>query len=85
MGAALGAPVPQAVQKSSAQASATPLSYPPLFVKDIFGRKLNSRGITLVDWDGHLANPAIELRLVPPWNAGYPYFPIALPVTRTTG
>src|SRR6266516_5517847 len=26
-------------------------------VQDIFGRSLNQRGVTLVDWDGYLANP----------------------------
>jgi hypothetical protein len=26
-------------------------------VQDVFGRTLNQRGITLVDWDGYMANP----------------------------
>ena len=27
----------------------------------MFGRMLNDRGITLVDWEGHIANPAVRL------------------------
>ncbi|MHB8095283.1 MAG: Ig domain-containing protein [Candidatus Aminicenantales bacterium] len=41
-------------------------------VEDIFGRTLNSRGITLVDWEGYLANPAKKLFLRPPSGAGFP-------------
>ena len=40
-------------------ASALALSDP--VVKDIFGRRLNEREITLVDWEGQMANPAIQL------------------------
>jgi hypothetical protein len=42
-------------------------------VEDIFGRTLNSRGITLVDWEGYLANPAKKLFLRPPSGAGFPF------------
>jgi hypothetical protein len=38
-------------------------------VEDIFGRSLNQRGITLVDWDGYLANPLIKFYIRPPANA----------------
>jgi len=41
-------------------------------IEDIFGRTLNSRGIVLVDWEGHLANPAIQLFLRPPFDAVFP-------------
>ena len=41
-------------------------------VSDIFGRSLNQRGVTLVDWDGYLANPLIKIYLLPPTNAPLP-------------
>lgn len=41
-------------------------------VEDIFGRTLNSPGITLVDWEGYLANPAKKLFLRPPSGAAFP-------------
>ena len=41
-------------------------------VQDIFGRSLNQRGITLVDWDGYLANPLIKFYVFPPTNAVLP-------------
>lgn len=41
-------------------------------VLDIWGRDLQSPGITLVDWDGYLANPLIGLTLRPPANAILP-------------
>ena len=41
-------------------------------VNDIFGRSLNQHGVTLVDWDGYMANPLIEIDLLPPTNAVLP-------------
>jgi hypothetical protein len=41
-------------------------------VQDIFGRSLNQHGITLVDWDGYMANPLIEVYLFAPTNAALP-------------
>jgi hypothetical protein len=41
-------------------------------VMDMYARSLDSAGITLVDWEGHLANPAIRLFLAPPTDAGFP-------------
>ena len=41
-------------------------------VQDIFGRSLNQRGITLVDWEGYLANPLIKFYVFPPTNAVLP-------------
>ena len=41
-------------------------------IEDIFGRPLNSRGITLVDWEGYLANPAIKLFIKPPLDVSFP-------------
>src|ERR1051325_2369474 len=41
-------------------------------VQDIFGRSLNERGITLVDWDGYMANPLLKFYLLPPTNAVLP-------------
>lgn len=41
-------------------------------IEDIFGRRLNDVGIVLVDWEGYIANPAIELFVVPPAGAPLP-------------
>lgn len=35
-------------------------------VKDAFGRNLSGKTITLVDWEGYMANPAIKLTITPP-------------------
>jgi uncharacterized protein (TIGR03437 family) len=43
-----------------------------LVVQDIFGRTLNQAGITLVDWDGYMANPAIRFQIIPPPDAAFP-------------
>jgi hypothetical protein len=29
-----------------------------LVLEDVFGRRLNERGMVLVDWEGQIANPA---------------------------
>jgi len=34
-----------------------------LVIEDIFGRPIGKEGIWLIDWEGHLANPAIKIRL----------------------
>jgi hypothetical protein len=39
---------------------------PQPVLKDIFGRNLTGQTITLVDWEGYMANPAIKLTLEPP-------------------
>lgn len=41
-------------------------------VQDIFGRSLNQRGITLVDWDGYMANPLLKFYIFAPTNASLP-------------
>src|SRR5437667_1330862 len=41
-------------------------------VQDIFGRTLNQQGITLVDWDGYMANPLLKFYVFPPTNAVLP-------------
>lgn len=41
-------------------------------VEDIFGRSINQRGITLVDWDGYMANPLIRFYLRSPTNSSLP-------------
>ncbi len=41
-------------------------------VQDIFGRTLNQRGVTLVDWDGYMANPLMKFYLIAPTNADLP-------------
>src|ERR1044072_5046047 len=40
--------------------------------EDIFGRRLNERGMVLVDWEGQIANPAIRVLVRPPSDATFP-------------
>src|SRR5450631_891308 len=40
--------------------------------QDWFGRDLAAHGITLVDWEGYMANPAIEFLILPPAGAAFP-------------
>ena len=40
--------------------------------EDIFARRLNERGMTLVDWEGQIANPAIRIFVRPPSDATFP-------------
>ena len=40
-------------------ATATP-TYEPVIFRDMFGRVVNDTGITLVDWEGYIANPAVK-------------------------
>ncbi len=49
----------------------SPVSGQP-YVVDRFGRDLGAHGITLVDWDGYLANPASGFELSPPAGAVFP-------------
>lgn len=44
-----------------AHAAAQQTSEPPIVLRDRFGRDLARQGVTLVDWQGHIANPAILL------------------------
>ena len=37
-----------------------PASSDRMIVRDMFGREVNETGIVLVDWEGHIANPAIK-------------------------
>jgi hypothetical protein len=41
-------------------------------IQDIFGRTLNEREIQVVDWEGQVANPVIELTIIPPEDVSYP-------------
>ncbi len=41
-------------------------------LSDAFCRNLAAAGVTLVDWDGYLANPAIAITVTPPQGLGYP-------------
>src|SRR5262245_24273468 len=43
-----------------------------LVVEDIFGRRLNEHGLILVDWEGPIANPAINFFVVPPQDTAFP-------------
>lgn len=46
--------------------------YAQTMIQDIFGRSLNQHGITLVDWDGYMANPLLKFYVLPPTNAALP-------------
>jgi Putative Ig domain len=43
-----------------------------IIVEDVHGRVLNGRAITLFDWDGFIANPAVKLFVRAPLNVGFP-------------
>jgi hypothetical protein len=40
--------------------------------EDLFSRRLNERGMTLVDWEGQMANPLITIFVRPPSDATFP-------------
>src|SRR5918996_3996118 len=44
----------------------------PAQVVDMFGRTVNDYGVKLVDWQGYLANPYVELTVKPPSDVRYP-------------
>lgn len=41
-------------------------------ISDVFGRSLENQSIQLVDWEGYIANPAIQLNITAPSNISYP-------------
>ncbi|MFI7707899.1 Ig domain-containing protein [Nonomuraea sp. NPDC049480] len=45
---------------------------PTAQVVDMFGRTVNDYGVKLVDWQGYLANPYVELSVKPPPDVRYP-------------
>ncbi|NUP67231.1 MAG: peptidase S8 [Nonomuraea sp.] len=45
---------------------------PAAQVVDMFGRIVNDYGVKLVDWQGYLANPYVELTVKPPPEVRYP-------------
>lgn len=53
-------------------AFASPSRADGFLVTDRFDRVLNTNGIVLVDWEGHLANPAVQFSVAPPVDAGFP-------------
>ncbi|AWS43950.1 Ig domain-containing protein [Streptosporangium sp. 'caverna'] len=62
--AALAVPFP--THTPAAQAA------PTVQVVDIFGRTVNDYGVKLVDWEGYIANPYVELTVRPPQGVTYP-------------
>lgn len=42
------------------------------YLADRFGRPLDAVGLTLVDWEGQIANPLITFKLSPPAGASFP-------------
>jgi len=53
---------------------------PPIALQDMFGRDLAQVGVTLVDWEGRIANPAIRMRIVPGPKL---YLPARIKLTAT--
>ncbi|WP_214105577.1 Ig domain-containing protein [Acrocarpospora catenulata] len=45
---------------------------PTATVVDMFGRTINAYGIQLVDWQGHVANPALTFTVRPPADVRFP-------------
>ncbi|MFB4278033.1 Ig domain-containing protein [Nonomuraea sp. MTCD27] len=45
---------------------------PTATVVDLFGRTVNAYGVKLVDWQGYLANPYVELTVRPPADVRFP-------------
>jgi hypothetical protein len=43
-----------------------------LAIRDIFDRDIASFGLTVPDWEGYMANPAIKFTITPPSNAHWP-------------
>jgi hypothetical protein len=58
--------VPFLIHTPAAQAA------PTVQVLDIFGRTVNDYGVKLVDWEGYIANPYVELTVRPPQGVTYP-------------
>jgi putative Ig domain-containing protein len=56
-----------AIALAPAASAATPVQ-----VIDRFGRVVNDYGVKLVDWQGYLANPYVELTVKPPQDAAFP-------------
>ncbi|HMN30093.1 MAG TPA: Ig domain-containing protein, partial [Caldilineaceae bacterium] len=50
----------------------SPATFGNVTVEDLFGRPLNSSELVLVDWEGYLANPAVQFSLHPPPETAYP-------------
>lgn len=55
-----------------AQSAPTTVPASSLEVLDDHGRAITPQGITLIDWEGYIANPAVKFYLVPPTDAAYP-------------
>jgi hypothetical protein len=61
-----------AIAGASLAIAATAHALNEIVITDVFGRRLNEREITLVDWDGQIANPAISVTIQPPGDAVFP-------------
>ena len=53
-------------------ASAAEPSHQGMEVRDIFDRIVNETGLVLVDWEGHIANPAMRYVVKPPKGSKFP-------------
>jgi hypothetical protein len=42
-------------------------------VQDNFGRNITAQGVTLIDWQGYMGNPAIQFTVIPPAGAKAPF------------
>ncbi len=72
-----GAGVPEEPKQTCAE----PATTPTWTLADRFCRGVNEVGVTLVDWEGQIANPAITMTLLPPRAAT---FPVDITVTADT-
>jgi hypothetical protein len=52
----------------------TSLAFPQtsVVIEDVFGRPVNRAGVTLVDWEGPIANPAFRYSITPPGAMRFP-------------
>ncbi|WP_214416785.1 Ig domain-containing protein [Sphaerisporangium fuscum] len=61
-----------AVAASTLVAAPAAHAAPAVQVVDMFGRTVNDYGVKLVDWQGYIANPYVELTVRPPQGVPYP-------------
>lgn len=63
---------PRLTAAQSATDATDQTTLPAVNVTDLFNRVLNTNGLTLVDWQGYLANPVVEFCVAAPATAAYP-------------
>lgn len=61
-----------AISLSTNALQPTARSSSELVFEDAFNRRINEHGVQLVDWEGQIANPAIQINILPPSDATFP-------------